>query len=127
MTELLKKQGLFCVLLSEFIKDLTQRGYLVTMGECWRSPETAEIYAKEHKGIVNSVHCLRLACDLNIFTSAGKQLVSKDDYKFAGEIWKSYGEMLERCNQESVQTIWGGDFQPNPDADHFSIGHQGIE
>lgn len=91
---------------------LEYQGYQVTLGECYRPDFVAEIYAKQGKGIKNSLHTLRLAIDLNLFKD-GKFLTSVEDYKEAGEHW------------ESMAGAWGGRFTP-PDANHFSLAYNGV-
>jgi len=115
---LLEKQFLFSQLLARFIWELADKGYGVTLGESWRPPETAALYAKEGRGISDSLHCLRLAQDLNLFKGT-QLLTSLQDYWPAGLIWESYktGDCI---------TVWGGRFS-KPDADHFSVFHDGIQ
>lgn len=115
---LLEKQHAFSKTLARFITDLASRGYYVTLGEAWRPNEQAQLYAITGQGIRNSLHCLRLAIDLNIFLD-GVWLVTKDELEIPGKIWKSYSNDLIKC-------CWGGDFQ-KIDALHFSIEHNGIK
>ncbi|CAB4121289.1 D-alanyl-D-alanine carboxypeptidase [uncultured Caudovirales phage] len=84
-----------------------------TYGEAMRSPEQAEIYAKQGKGIADSLHCKRLAIDINLF-NLGIYQTAKEDYKPLGDYWKSL----------SPHNRWGGDFHkkdgtPFPDSNHF--------
>lgn len=88
----------------------------VTLGEAYRTPEQAAIYAKEGKGIVDSLHCKRLAIDLNLFDESGKLLSDVDSYRHAGDVWKSL----------NCLNVWGGDWKATPehphqvsDSDHF--------
>jgi hypothetical protein len=76
----------------------------------------ADIYAKEGKGIRNSLHTMRLAVDLNLF-KAGEFLTEKDAYGPAGEFWES-------LSTDDFECCWGGRFN---DSDHFSISHGGIK
>ena len=88
----------------------------VTLGEGWRPPEMAAIYAKEGKGVVNSVHTLRLAQDLNLFMN-GQLLTTVTAYEPLGTFWKG----LHPLNR------WGGDFTTHgPDSDHFSMTYGGV-
>jgi hypothetical protein len=87
-------------------------GYNVTLGEAYRTKEQAEIYAKQGKGIKNSLHCQRLAIDLMLFNKDFEYLINLEDYEELGEWWKTLGK--DYC--------WGGDFG---DADHFSITPDG--
>lgn len=113
------KQAIFCKNASKFILKLNEYGYDVTDGEAYRTKEQAEWYAKKGIGSKNSLHCIRLARDLNLFLD-GVYLEKTEDYKFAGDIWKSIHELNR----------WGGDFKdkegnPKPDANHFSMEHEG--
>jgi hypothetical protein len=116
---LLEKQQIFALLNSRFVVRLCGMGYKVTFGEAYRPPETAKLYAQQGKGIRNSLHELKLAKDLNLFKE-GRFLISIDEYREAGEIWKSY-------STDEYECCWGGDFHSRPDADHFSIEHNGVK
>lgn len=109
MTELLKKQQRFAVMAADLIKFLTEKGYGITFGEAWRTPEQAALNAAKGIGIKNSLHIDRLAIDLNLFAD-GVWLKNPDNYKTAGEFW------------ESIGGTWGGRFG---DANHFSLTHDG--
>ena len=85
----------------------------LTYGETYRPPETAKIYAERGIGIVNSLHCQRLAIDLHLFIK-GKYQTNPKKYKPLGEFWKAL----------DLQNRWGGDFFneegiPDPDGVHF--------
>ena len=92
------------LLLFQFID---QQGYKFTYGEAMRSPEQAELYAKEGKGIADSLHCKRLAIDINLFKD-NVYLDKTEDYEFAGKYWDS----LSPVNR------WGGVFK-RADGNHF--------
>ena len=115
---LLEKQQAFSEFVSKFTEDLLLRGYKITLGEAYRPPEMAQVYASQGKGIANSNHTIRLAIDLNIFLD-GRFLTSKEDLTIPGQIWKSYSSDLIEC-------CWGGDFAKT-DADHFSFSHGNIK
>lgn len=118
-------------------------GYELTLGEAYRSDEQAEINAlggalrmrladlialqfpdlaakirnNEGSGIRTSLHGDRLAIDLNLFIG-GVYQTDADAYRSLGEKWEQLGG------------TWGGRFRdaqgrPSPDADHFSIAHEG--
>lgn len=108
------KQQRFSWLLAKLIFYAYESGYGVTMGECWRTPEQAALNAKTGKGIVNSVHCDRLAVDLNLFQN-GKYLTDITHYRKLGEWWKAQGPDCK----------WGGDFRPKVDPCHYSIEYAG--
>lgn len=101
-------QQLFARDTVELFKFIHESGYSFTYGEAMRSPEQAAIYAKEGKGIIDSLHCKRLAIDLNIFNEKGEYLDKSEDYKTFGQFW----EHLCPSNR------WGGCFK-RPDGNHF--------
>lgn len=92
----------------------TSRSYALTFGEAWRAPETALLYAKDGRGISNSLHIERLAVDLNAFKD-GRYLSRSEDYAELGAYWES-------LSNEEITCHWGGRFG---DGNHFSIGHAG--
>lgn len=61
------KQKIFSLNVAKFIIWIYQSGYTVSFGEAYRTPEQAAIYAKTGKGVIDSLHCKRLAIDLNLF------------------------------------------------------------
>jgi delta 1-pyrroline-5-carboxylate dehydrogenase len=115
---LLQKQILFAMLVSHLIEKATSSGYGLTFGEAWRSDETAKLDAQDGKGIVNSVHRIRLAVDFNLFKN-GVLLTSVEDYRPLGEYWESCSDA-----NGAYTCCWGGRFN---DADHFSISHNGVK
>ena len=109
-----QEQARFAHDVSKLINYIFDQGYFVTLGEAFRTKEQAEIYAKEGKGIKDSLHCERLAIDLNLFTPDGKYLTTNNDYAFLGQFWES----LDKKNR------WGGKFRkangdPFYDSNHF--------
>ena len=112
---LAEKQRRFPLVLARLLLDLDARGYEVTMGECWRTNEQAQWNSLHGKGITNSLHCVRLAVDLNLFKD-GRYLVRTEEYAEAGSLWESY-------STDEYQCVWGGAFG---DGNHFSISHGGV-
>lgn len=108
-----QKQRRFAYLVAKLIEWAYAKGYEVTLGEAFRPPETAQMYAKQGKGIVHSLHTIRLAIDLNLFKD-GEYLTRSEDYLPLGAYWES---LDEDCR-------WGGRFT-HPDGNHFSIEHEG--
>lgn len=100
-------QQLFARDTIELFKEINGLGYTFTYGEAMRSPEQAEIYAKEGKGIADSLHCKRLAIDINLFKD-GVYLDKTEDYAEIGQYWES----LHPTNR------WGGRFK-HADGNHF--------
>jgi hypothetical protein len=113
MMTLGEKQRLFTRLVGKLIEFAYANGYELTFGDAYRSPEQAKLNAAAGKGIVNSLHCERLAIDLNLFRH-GQYLTASEDYKPLGEFWETLGE----------DCAWGGRFS-KPDGNHFSIKHAG--
>jgi hypothetical protein len=109
-----QKQSLFATACAKLILRANEMGYAVTLGEAWRPPETAALYAKHGKGIANSLHTQRLAVDLNLFAD-GKYLSDGTAYRPLGEWW-------EAQSFDGVECCWGGRFS---DGNHFSFAHQG--
>lgn len=109
--KLQQKQSTFTKNVSLLIECMFDNDYLVTFGEAYRTPEQAEIYAKSGKGIKNSLHCKKLAIDLNLFNSEGKFLEDKNDYEKFGIYWES----MNPANR------WGGNFKTLVDCVHFEM------
>jgi hypothetical protein len=106
-----EKQQTFARNVTTLIEYIYQHGYAVTFGEAYRTPEQAAIYAKEGKGIVDSLHCKRLAIDLNLFK--GEEYISDGkvpEYALIGEFW----EKLDPLNR------WGGRFTRG-DYNHYEM------
>ncbi len=105
-----ERQSIFALNVSKLIEYIYKQGYTCSLGEAFRTPEQAAIYAKEGKGIKNSLHCQRLALDINIFSPAGEYLSQTSDYKIFGDFW----ETLNPLNR------WGGVFS-RADGNHFEM------
>lgn len=140
METLRQKQSRFARDLARLLDFAVALGFDVTLGECWRSDEQAEIHALgfngrdavarlvEHQfpllakklrnntgnGVRNSLHTIRLAIDLQLFERAnGRWMTEVEPYRALGAYWKSLGP--DYC--------WGGDFGDTP---HYSISHEGV-
>lgn len=107
--KLLDRQHIFTRNVAKLIQFIFESGYFCTLGEAYRTPEQAEIYAKQGKGIKNSLHCQRLAIDINLFDAKDNYLTETEDYRFFGEYW----EQLAEGNR------WGGRFKDRADGNHF--------
>ena len=128
------KQELFSRLECQIVPKANELGYEVRGGEYLRFEQQARYNAThcgicegvksthrpghpddDHrfraKGIVNSVHRLKLAKDV-ILTRHGKVCNSRKDYVLLGEWWE---QLHPLCR-------WGGRFS---DSYHFSLEHQG--
>jgi hypothetical protein len=107
---LVEKQFEFALHVSSLINKAEQLGFMCSLGEAYRPPEMAKIYASTGKGILNSQHCKRLAIDLQLFDIHGNYLDEPQHYDMLGAYWKS----LTPLNR------YGGDF-PRRDANHFEM------
>lgn len=113
-----EKEKMFPHLIAALIDEAYRLGYTVAFGEAYRSPEEAARDAAEGKGIRNSLHTLRIAIDLMLYKD-GEYLTKSEDYKPAGDFWKSLSE------KGSFECCWGGDFH-RADGNHFSLEHNGV-
>jgi hypothetical protein len=108
--KLSEKQFIFTFNVHKLIEYVYQQGFKASLGECERTPEQAAIYAKQGIGIKDSLHCKRLAIDLNLFDSNGNYLTDKASYEPFGRYWES----LHPLNR------FGGNFK-RVDLDHFEM------
>ncbi len=107
---LVDKQKLFARNFAQLIEYIYSKGYACTLGETARTSEQAALYAQQNKGIVDSLHCKRLAADINLFDGHGNYLSDTNSYRFLGEYW----EALHPHNR------WGGIFK-RADGNHFEM------
>lgn len=114
---LLEKQDEFARCVTKLILHAQMSGYMVSLGEAYRTPEQAQWNATQGKGIVKSLHILRLAIDINLFKN-GVYLTRSEDYKLLGEWW----EELKPIG--NYKCCWGGRFT-RADGNHFSFEHGG--
>ncbi len=98
--KMFQQQTKFAKDFASLIQYILSHGFYLSIGEVYRTPEQAEIYAGQGKGIKNSLHIKRLAVDLNLFTSDGVYLTDSKDYEQFGKYW----ELLDPQNR------WGGYF-----------------
>jgi hypothetical protein len=109
-----QKQSLFAGLVAQLIQHAIGVGYEVTLGEAWRSPEEAARLAKLGTGIARSLHCDKLAIDLNLFKD-GVYLSSTEAHRPLGEWWEAQSTADYQC-------AWGGRFN---DGNHYALAHGG--
>jgi hypothetical protein len=105
------KQRRFTYYVALLIQEAYARGYELTFGEAWRTPEQAKLNATKGSGISNSLHLDRLAIDLNLFKD-GKFLTTTEDHRPLGEWWEKLDPLCR----------WGGRFN---DGNHYSLTHEG--
>jgi len=103
------RQRKFTRMVALLIQYAYERGYELTFGEAWRTPEQAQRNAEAGTGIANSLHCDRLAVDFNLFKD-GEYLTQTEDHRELGEFW------------ESIGGAWGGRFN---DGNHYSLAYRG--
>lgn len=108
MSKLVDRQSKFLLMVCSLIQWSTSKGYTVTGGELWRTPEQAKLNASRGLGIVNSLHCERCAIDLNFFRE-GKMLTGREYLAEVGAYWESLGGR------------WGGRFKKYDDSGHFEL------
>ena len=113
--KLSEAQREFSLTFAKFVLKSYRKGYEITLGEAWRTPEQAEIYAKKGIGIKSSVHRKRLAVDINLFVN-GQLTWDVEHYRVLGELWKTMHPLAR----------WGGDFKGR-DAVHFSFEWRGVK
>jgi D-alanyl-D-alanine carboxypeptidase len=110
--KLSEHQRTFTRMIGQLITWAYANGYELTFGEAYRTPEQAQLNARQGKGIANSLHTRRLAVDFNLFIDGEYQTASAA-YKPLGEYW------------ESIGGSWGGRFS-KPDGNHFSLAYRGV-
>lgn len=106
-----QKQRLFVRLVSELIAFAYGRGFELSFGDAYRSPQQAQANADAGTGIARSLHCERLAIDFNLFRD-GKYLSRSEDHAELGTFWESLHPLCK----------WGGRFG---DGNHYSLTHGG--
>lgn len=109
-----EKQTIFAGLVPRLIDQAFALGFEVTLGEAYRSREEAARLAAAGKGIAASLHCSKLAIDLNLFRN-GKYESSTGAHQPLGEWW-------EAQSTDEITCCWGGRFA---DGNHYSLAHGG--
>lgn len=105
----------FAQSMARLIQKASQLGYGVTLGDAYRSPQQAAANAASGSGISNSLHCERLAIDLNLFKD-GVYITDDQGHRELGTWWKGLGPKYR----------WGGDFTTRKDFNHYSISPDGV-
>ncbi len=104
MMTLREKQNLFMQLLPRLLDKINET-HLCTGGDLWSKPGY-----KAH--MTNSVHYIRLAIDINLFTKEGTYITDSLIHQPFGEFWEGLNPLCR----------WGGRFK---DGNHYSIEHEG--
>ena len=100
------KQRLFARLVAKLLQRIHNSGHEVTFGAALRSTEEAK-----RLGFEKSLHCSKLAIDLNLFFE-GAYLTSTKAHEPFGVWWEQQHELC----------AWGGRFG---DGNHYSLAHGG--
>jgi len=110
---LVQIQSEFAQDVAELLMFASKQGFQVTLGEAQRTIEQAELYKKTgfSKAGANSLHCKRLAIDLNFFKD-GKFITDSNELKVIGDYWESL----------HPNNAWGKYFSFADDYPHFSRG-----
>jgi len=108
--KLSQRQSIFAQNVALLLQYIKGKGFSVTFGEAFRTEEQAHIYAKSGKGITDSLHCKRLAVDLNLINADGIYMPDSADYKQFGIYWESLNDLNR----------WGGRFK-RMDGNHFEM------
>lgn len=109
-----RTQEEFAQSVARLIQKAGELGYGVTFGDAYRSPEQAAANAASGSGISRSLHCERLAIDLNLFKD-GRYITDGEGHRDLGAWWKTLGPMYR----------FGGDFTKR-DWNHYSISPDGV-
>lgn len=105
------KQRHFVWMVGQLIVWAYEHGYELTFGETYRTPDQEALDWQAGRGILRSLHMIRLAIDLNLFIG-GHYQPDTAAYRPLGEYWESLGG------------AWGGRFT-NPYGNHFSLEYNG--
>ena len=108
-----EQQRLFAKLVGQLLQYIYEHGYECTLDWAYRPPEIAAQYQVSGKGIANSLHCKRLAIDLNLFKD-GQWLSKSNDHTPIGEWWESLHPLAR----------WGGRWQ---DGNHYSLEYERVK
>ncbi|MBS0379936.1 MAG: M15 family peptidase [Proteobacteria bacterium] len=103
------------------IQKVKELGYDCTGGDLFRSPQQAAQNAADGTGVTNSLHCDRLAIDLNLFKD-GQYITDDTGHRDLGAWWKTLTPSVP-----GAQFKWGGDIvHPRADPNHYSLSPDGV-
>lgn len=107
---LVELQNAFISDVAKLIVEAQARGYLVSGGELWRTPEQQQRYYEQGASLTrNGLHLQRLAIDLNFFSATGVRVEAFSELIHLGEFW----QFLNPNNK------WGGYIKGLVDCGHF--------
>lgn len=109
--KLSEKQQLFTVMIASLIHFAEEKGYRLTFGEAYRTPEQAALNAK--KGVALLTACIPSASRWILTCLLTANTRPTAPHTAPGEYW------------ESIGGSWGGRFS-KPDGNHFSLEHNGV-
>jgi hypothetical protein len=103
------EQAAFLLDAMKLIQYATERGFIVTGGELYRTIEQQQIYVKTGRSkTMNSNHLKRCAIDLNFFRD-GMPVYDRELLKALGTYWESL----------NPKNSWGGNWNSFKDVPHF--------
>lgn len=110
---MVEKQCRFAFMVGRLLGKAEELGLTVTLGDAYRDPRMhGAVGIQRGYGHSRSCHKIRLAIDLNLFAPDGTYLEGTEAHRALGEWWESQGG------------AWGGRFK---DANHYSLGHDGMK
>lgn len=105
----------FAQSLAALIEAAHAMGFGITMGDVERSAAECQADAAAGTGIVNSLHGIRLAADLNFFMNS-VYISDSSRLSDVGAWWKARISPIPGAVYK-----WGGDIKSRPDGNHFSL------
>lgn len=118
-------QRAFAWCAAQLVLEVYRRGWSVSIGDVFRDARVHGAFGTKKRGSYaasKSVHKLKLAIDLNLFTpDAGgtpRYRSKTSDHLELGEWWKGLGEA------NGLDLRWGGDFT-RADGNHYSMAYKG--
>lgn len=115
MLSLKQQRVLFSSLIARLVIEAPRLGnYQLAFAEVKRMRSQAVANAAVGAGIVESLHLLSLAADLDLYLDGMYQPTTEAHHRI-GTLWKSYHPLCR----------WGGDFKPRPDGNHYSMEWEG--
>lgn len=107
------------ILLPKLLTEAGMRGYRVRIGETYRPDWVAFTYEAFGSGTRSSLHCRKLAVDLNLMQQ-DELLTDTEAYRPLGDWWEQQTGVYEGI---PLRCCWGGRFG---DGNHFSVEHEGV-